>query len=110
MKKITIEPITRLEGEAKIEIFLDEEGDVADAFFQVVELRGFERFCEGRPVEEMPRITTRICGVCPGAHHIASTKAVDAVFGVEPPQVAYPIQLALSFKYGAEFCYRSING
>ena len=92
MKKITIEPITRLEGEAKIEIFLDEEGDVADAFFQVVELRGFERFCVGRPVEEMPRITTRICGVCPGAHHIASTKAVDAVFGVEPPEVAKKIR------------------
>jgi F420-non-reducing hydrogenase large subunit len=85
VKKITIEPITRLEGEAKIEIFLDEEGDVADAFFQVVELRGFERFCEGRPVEEMPRITTRICGVCPAAHHMASAKATDAVFGVAPP-------------------------
>lgn len=92
MKKITIEPITRLEGEAKIEIFLDEEGNVADAFFQVTELRGFERFCEGRPVEEMPRITTRICGVCPGAHHMASTKAVDAVFGVQPPEVAKKIR------------------
>ena len=84
-KKIVIEPITRLEGEAKIDIFLNEEGDVADAFFQVVELRGFEKFCEGRPAEEMPRITTRICGVCPAAHHMASTKACDGVFGVEPP-------------------------
>jgi F420-non-reducing hydrogenase large subunit len=84
-KKITIEPITRLEGEAKIDIFLNEEGDVADAFFQVVELRGFEKFCEGRPAEEMPRITTRICGVCPAAHHMASTKACDGVFGVDPP-------------------------
>ncbi len=63
MKRVTIEPITRLEGEAKIEIFLNEEGDVADAFFQVVELRGFERFCQGRPVEELPRIMPRICGV-----------------------------------------------
>lgn len=63
MKRITIEPITRLEGEAKIEIFLNDEGDVADAFLQVVELRGFEKFCEGRPVEEMPRIVPRICGV-----------------------------------------------
>lgn len=87
-RRITIDPITRLEGEAKIEIFLNEEGDVDDVFFQVVELRGFEKFCEGRPVEEMPRITPRICGVCPGAHHMASTKAVDAVFGVEPTPTA----------------------
>jgi F420-non-reducing hydrogenase large subunit len=92
MRRITIEPITRLEGEAKIEIFLNEEGDVAEAFFQVVELRGFERFCEGRPVEEMPRITPRICGVCPGAHHMASTKALDAVFGVEPTSAARKIR------------------
>lgn len=87
-RRITIEPITRLEGEAKIEIFLDNEGNVNDAFFQVVELRGFEKFCEGRPVEEMPRITTRICGVCPAAHHIASAKATDAVFNVDPPEPA----------------------
>ena len=87
-KKITIDPITRLEGEAKIEIFLDDDGNVEDAFFQVVELRGFERFCLGRPVEEMPRIVSRICGVCPWAHHLASTKATDAVFGVEPPEAA----------------------
>ena len=88
MKKITIEPITRLEGGAKIEIFLDRKGNVEDAFFQVVELRGFEKFCEGRPVEELPRITPRICGVCPGAHHLASTMAVDGVFGVEPTPTA----------------------
>lgn len=62
-RRITIDPITRLEGEAKIDIFLNEEGDVENAYFQVVELRGFERFCQGRPVEEMPRIVTRICGV-----------------------------------------------
>ena len=87
-KRITIEPITRLEGEAKIDIFLNDEGNVDNAYFQVVELRGFERFCQGRPVEEMPRITTRICGVCPAAHHMASSKAVDAVFGVDPPEPA----------------------
>lgn len=73
MKKVTIEPITRLEGEAKIDIFLNDEGNVDNAYFQVVELRGFERFRQGRPAEEMPRITTRICGVCPGAHHMASS-------------------------------------
>jgi F420-non-reducing hydrogenase large subunit len=84
MKRVTIDPITRLEGHGKIEIFLDEAGEVADAYFQVPELRGFERFCIGRPAEEMPRITNRICGVCPEAHHMASTKALDALFHVDP--------------------------
>lgn len=62
-KRITIEPITRLEGEGKIDIFLNDDGNVDNAYFQTVELRGFERFCQGRPVEEMPRIVPRICGV-----------------------------------------------
>lgn len=88
MQKITIDPITRLEGHGKIVIFLNEEGEVANCYFQVPELRGFETFCVGRPVEEMPRITTRICGVCPEAHHIASAKACDAVYRVEPPSAA----------------------
>jgi F420-non-reducing hydrogenase large subunit len=63
MARVTIDPITRLEGHGKIEIFLDDEGAVQNAYFQIPELRGFERFCEGRPVEEVPRIVTRICGV-----------------------------------------------
>jgi len=88
MKRVTIDPVTRLEGHGKVEIFLDEAGEVAAAYFQVPELRGFEKFCEGRPVEELPRIVPRICGVCPGAHHIASAKAVDGVFGVTPPPAA----------------------
>ncbi len=83
-KRITIDPITRLEGHGKIEIFLDDKGDVDRAILQIPELKGFEQFAVGRPVEEMPRITPRICGVCPTAHHMASTKAVDAVFHVEP--------------------------
>jgi F420-non-reducing hydrogenase large subunit len=87
-RRITIDPITRLEGHGKIEIFLDEAGDVESAFLQVPELRGFEKFCEGRPAEEMPRITPRICGVCPTAHHMASTKAVDDLWHVEPPRTA----------------------
>ena len=87
-KKITINPITRLEGHGKIEIFLDDKGNVEDAYFQVVELRGFERFCLGRPVEEMPRITPNICGVCPSPHNMASTKAVDDVYSVEPTPAA----------------------
>jgi len=88
MKQITIDPITRLEGHGKIEIFLNDEGDVDDVYFQVPELRGFEKFCEGRPVEELSQIVTKICGVCPGCHHMASGKAIDAVFGVEPPPTA----------------------
>ena len=88
MRTVTINPVTRLEGHGKISIFLNEEGNVENAYFQVPELRGFEKFCEGRPVEEMPDITSRICGVCPEAHHIASTKALDAVFHVEPPPAA----------------------
>jgi len=87
-RNITINPITRLEGHGKIDILLDENGDVSDAYLQVVELRGFEKFCQGRPVEEMPRITPKICGVCPGAHHIASAKACDAVYGVTIPPAA----------------------
>lgn len=84
-KTLTIAPVSRLEGHAKITIQLDDEGNVADTRFQTVELRGFESFCVGRPVEEMPRITTSICGVCPWSHHLASAKANDAVFGVTPP-------------------------
>lgn len=84
MKRITIDPITRLEGHGKIEIFLNEEGEVENTYLQIPELRGFEQFCVGRPAEEMPRITNRICGVCPEAHHMASTKALDALYHVEP--------------------------
>jgi F420-non-reducing hydrogenase large subunit len=91
-RRITIDPITRLEGHGKIEIFLDDHGDVERAILQVPELRGFEQFAVGRPVEEMPRITPRICGVCPTAHHMAATKAADAVFGVEPTSTARKIR------------------
>ena len=87
-QRICIDPITRLEGHGKIEIFLDERGDVANAYFQVPELRGFERFCVGRAAEEMPVITSRICGVCPEAHHMAAAKALDMLFGAEPPPAA----------------------
>jgi len=88
MQRITIDPITRLEGHGKIEIFLDEQGNVANSYFQIPELRGFERFCVGRQVEEIPILTNRICGVCPEAHHMAGAKAVDAVYHVDPPRTA----------------------
>ena len=88
MKTITIDPITRLEGHGKISIFLDAKGDVDNAYLQIPELRGFERFAQGRRAEDMPQITSRICGVCPVAHHFASTKALDAAFNVNPPSAA----------------------
>ncbi len=88
MKRISIDPITRLEGHGRIDIFFDDAGHVAHCYLVVPELRGFERFLEGRPVEELPRITCRICGVCPEAHSTCSAKAVDAVYGVTPPPAA----------------------
>jgi len=83
-RNITIDPITRLEGHGKIDIYLDPKGDVERAYFQVPELRGFEVFSLGRPAEDMPQITSRICGVCPTAHHMAATKALDALYQIEP--------------------------
>ncbi len=91
-RRISIDPITRLEGHGKIEIFLDEQGDVSRAFMQVPELRGFERFAQGRLAEDMPQITSRICGVCPTAHHMASAKALDDLYQVEPPPAAKAIR------------------
>lgn len=91
-KTISIDPVTRLEGHGKIDIFLNDSGDVERAFLQVPELRGFEKFAEGRPAEDMPQLTSRICGVCPGAHHIASTKTLDALFKVEPTPAARAIR------------------
>ncbi|HOK76852.1 MAG TPA: Ni/Fe hydrogenase subunit alpha [Verrucomicrobiota bacterium] len=79
-----VDPITRLEGHGKIDIFLDEKGDVERAYMQVPELRGFEVFSIGRPAEDMPQITSRICGVCPTAHHMAATKCLDDLYKVEP--------------------------
>jgi F420-non-reducing hydrogenase large subunit len=87
-QRITIDPITRLEGHGKIQIFLDDSGKVSRAYFQIPELRGFEQFAVGRPAEDMPQITSRICGVCPTAHHTASTKTLDDLYQVDPPPVA----------------------
>jgi NAD-reducing hydrogenase large subunit len=87
-QKITIEPVTRIEGHAKVTIHLDEKGDVTRAYLHVNEFRGFEKFCEGRLVFEMPSITPRICGICPVSHHLASAKAGDEVYGCPPPRPA----------------------
>ena len=102
MKKITIDPITRLEGHGKIEIFLDDKGNCERACLQIPELRGFEKFAEGRAAEEMPRITTMICGVCPTAHHIAATKALDDLFKVDPPPAAKKIRELMYNAFQAE--------
>ncbi|TET78244.1 MAG: Ni/Fe hydrogenase subunit alpha [Candidatus Cloacimonadota bacterium] len=91
-RRITIDPITRLEGHGKIEIFLDDKGNVANAYLQIPELRGFEKFSEGRRAEEMPRITPKICGVCPTAHHICSAKTLDDLFNVEVPPAGEKIR------------------
>lgn len=102
-KTLIIQPVSRIEGHAKVTIQLDDAGNVADTHVNVIELRGFERFCVGKPVEEMPRITTRICGVCPWSHHLASAKTTDAVFGVEIPSAARKLrQLCNSIAYMEE--------
>ncbi len=87
-EKITIEPVTRIEGHAKVTIHMNDNGTVDHAYFHVNEFRGFEKFCEDRMVFEMPQITPRICGICPVSHHLAAAKAGDAVMGVEPPPTA----------------------
>jgi F420-non-reducing hydrogenase large subunit len=105
MKEIIIDPITRLEGHGKITIFLNDQGNVENAYFQVPELRGFEKFCEGRRAEDLPIITTRICGVCPVAHHMAGAKALDAAFNVEPTETAKRLR---ELEYVAYFIYDHI--
>ncbi|MDD2709888.1 MAG: Ni/Fe hydrogenase subunit alpha [Verrucomicrobiae bacterium] len=91
-RRIVIDPITRLEGHGKVDIFLSDKGNVERAYFQVPELRGFEVFSRGRPAEDMPQITSRICGVCPTAHHMAATKALDDLYQVEPTVPARKIR------------------
>ena len=88
MKEIVINPITRIEGHAKVTIFLDDESNVKDARFQVTDFRGFEKFSEGRPFYEMPSITSRACGICPVSHLLASAKACDQIVAVDVPNSA----------------------
>jgi F420-non-reducing hydrogenase large subunit len=88
MKEIVIDPISRLEGHGNVSIFLNDSGEVENAYLKIPELRGFEKFCIGRRAELMPILTTRICGVCPVAHHFAAVKALDAAFNVDPPSAA----------------------
>lgn len=85
---VFIDPVTRIEGHAKITLFLDDNGEVADARLHVAEFRGFEKFCLGRPFWEMPGITARVCGICPTSHSLASASAGDAILGVRVPPTA----------------------
>src|SRR5512137_3154623 len=99
MKEIVIDPITRLEGHGNVSIFLNDKGDVENAYLKIPELRGFEKFCIGRRAELMPILTTRICGVCPVAHHFAAVKALDVAFNVEPPSAAKKLRELMYMGY-----------
>lgn len=96
MKTVTIEPVSRIEGHAKITIELDEQGNVHDAHFHVTEFRGFEKFCEGRPFQEMPSLMARICGICPVSHLLASAKACDELMAIHAPETAANLRRVLN--------------
>ncbi len=91
-KVLTIQPVTRIEGHARISIHLNDDGNVEDARMSLMSLRGFEQFIKGRPAEEVPRIVTRICGICPWMHHTAANKAVDGCYGVLPTPTGYKLR------------------
>jgi NAD-reducing hydrogenase large subunit len=95
-RTITIDPVTRVEVHGRVTIQLDDRGNVADALFHVTQVRGFEKFCEGRPFQEMPSITARICGICPVSHLLASARAGDALLAVEVPEPARLLREALN--------------
>jgi NAD-reducing hydrogenase large subunit len=83
-RKIVIEPVTRVEGHGKVTIRLDENGKVDNAFFHIVEFRGFEKFIQGHPYWEAPVLVQRLCGICPVSHHLAAAKAIDQLVGIDP--------------------------
>lgn len=95
-QRITIDPVTRIEGHARITLQLDQAGKVEDAHFHVTQVRGFEKFCEGRPFTEMPSLMARICGICPVSHLIASSKACDALLAVQIPSTAVKLRRVMN--------------
>jgi len=110
---ITIDPITRIEGHAKITVQLDESGKVEDAHFHVTQVRGFEKFCEGRPFTEMPSLMARICGICPVSHLIASSKACDALLAIRIPPTAVKLRRIINLaqimqSHALSFFYLSV--
>jgi NAD-reducing hydrogenase large subunit len=96
MKRIIIDPVTRIEGHAKISLFLGDDGRITDARFHVAEFRGFEAFCRGRPFHEMPSLTARICGICPVSHLLCSAKCGDGILGVRPPTAAVKLRRTMN--------------
>src|SRR5471030_1977950 len=97
-RTIVIDPVTRIEGHAKITLHLDEQGEVSDARFHVTQFRGFEKLCEGRPFTEMPSLMARICGICPVSHLVASAKACDAIMAVRIPENAARLRRILNLE------------
>ena len=95
-RQIVIDPVTRIEGHAKITIHLDDQGAVNAAYFHTTQFRGFEKFCEGRRFYEMPRLMPRICGICPVSHSIASAKACDAILAVRIPETAKKLRRVMN--------------
>ncbi len=91
-KKIVIDPVTRVEGHGKVTVHLDENNQVQDAKFHIVEFRGFERFIQGHPYWEAPVMVQRLCGICPVSHHLAAAKAIDQIVGLEPEDLSMPAQ------------------
>ena len=94
--RLTIDPITRIEGHARITIQLDDDGEVSDAHFHVTQFRGFEKLCEGRPFAEMPSLMARICGICPVSHLVASAKACDRILAVRPPKTGSDLRALMN--------------
>lgn len=92
MKKLVIDPVTRVEGHGKVTIQLNEENQVVDSFFHIVEFRGFERFIQGHPYWEAPVMVQRLCGICPVSHHLAAAKAIDQIVGIDPQDLSFPAQ------------------
>ncbi|MGZ0014711.1 Ni/Fe hydrogenase subunit alpha [Yeosuana sp. AK3] len=92
MNKLVIDPVTRVEGHGKVTIQLDENNQVKESFFHIVEFRGFERFIQGHPYWEAPVLVQRLCGICPVSHHLAAAKAIDQIVGLEPKDLSLPAQ------------------
>lgn len=91
-QKIVIDPVTRVEGHGKVTIHLDENNQVKDSFFHIVEFRGFEKFIQGHPYWEAPVMVQRLCGICPVSHHLAAAKAIDQIVGLEPEELSIAAQ------------------
>jgi len=103
-RKITIDPVTRVEGHGRVTIHLDDYGQVKESFFHIVEFRGFERFIQGHPYWEAPVFVQRLCGICPVSHHLAAAKAIDQIAGIDPKDLSPTAQkLRRLMHYGQVF-------